>query len=155
MPITHTLLSSYNTNHNVKVCSKNLIRLHIADLMPHFFQIGRKANWDIQSTWKRLPFHQLKCVILQLYQSENWGLLSAKKTEYFDWKILQSLILAHCPCQRCNWEFVISILHHLTKDYTALMGFCGSDVTAKCWLNKQIITCIFVNKQNTCFRCIE
>lgn len=75
-----------------------------------------------------MPFRQLKGVILLLYQSENWGLLSAKKTEYFDWKILQSLILAHCPCQRCNWEFVISILHHLTKDYTALMGFCGSEV---------------------------
>lgn len=56
MPITHTLLSSYNTNHNVNVCSKNLIRLHIADLMPHFFLNRKESQLRYSEHIKKIAF---------------------------------------------------------------------------------------------------
>lgn len=142
------------------MCCKNLIRLHIAhfscnsNLMPHF--LNRKESQLRSSDHiKKIAFPTAQGSYVAVLSVWELGLLSAKKIEYFDWKILRPLILAHCPCQQCNWEFVILVFHHLTKDYTALRGFCRSEVTTKSRLNRQIITCIFVNKQNTCFCCIE
>lgn len=114
--------------------------------MPHF--LNRKESQLRSSDHiKKIAFPTAQGSYVAVLSVWELGLLSAKKIEYFDWKILRPLILAHCPCQRCNWEFVILVFHHLTKDYTALRGFCRSEVTTKSdWTDKLSPAFLSTNK---------